>query len=91
MRKLSHLFNVSASSAKSIENCLQISSILHGNYSQLVLLVNPNEEGLFFVVEDTSSVGPVSVKANSLQVTISLLKEEMVVDKLFSLRLSHAV
>ena len=42
-------------SAESIENFNDTSSILHGNDSKLILFVNPDEESLGFIMEDTSS------------------------------------
>jgi hypothetical protein len=91
MRKFSNFFNVSASSAESIKNSFQISSILHGNNSQLIFFIDPHQESLVFVVEDTSTVGPVSVEPNSLEVSITLFEQEMILDELLSLGLSHVV
>ena len=91
MRKFSNFFNVSASSAKSIKNSFQISSILHGNNSQLIFFIDPHQESLVFVVEDTSTVRPVSVEPNSLEVSITLFEQEMILDELLSLGLSHVV
>jgi hypothetical protein len=47
---------------------------LHRDDTELVLFVDPDEESLLLVVEDTSAVGPVVVEANSLKETISLPK-----------------
>jgi len=59
-------------SAESIENLNDTSSILHGNDSQLILFVDPDEESLGFIMEDTSSGWPVSVKVASSQESVSL-------------------
>jgi hypothetical protein len=69
---------MSARSAKPIENCFEISTILHGDDSQLVLLVYPNKEGLVLIMEDTSSIGPIPVEADCLKVAIAFLKQEMI-------------
>jgi hypothetical protein len=42
-------------------------------------------------VEDTSAVGPVAVQANCLKESITFLEEEMIIDELFFLGLSHLV
>ena len=46
MSKVADSLNVIGSSAESLENGLDIGSILHGNDSQLIFLVNPDEESL---------------------------------------------
>jgi len=70
------------SSAESIENFNDTRSILHGDDSKLILFVDPDKERLGFVMEDTSSGWPVSVKVASSQESVSLFKEEMVINEL---------
>ena len=91
VREFSNLFDMSASSAESVKYCFQISTILHGNNSQLIFLINPYEESLVLIMEDTSSIWPISVQTNRLKESISFLKEEMIIDELLSLCLSHVV
>jgi len=45
---------------------------LHGDDSKLILLIDPHEEGLGIIMEDTSSVWPVSVEVASSKESISL-------------------
>jgi hypothetical protein len=66
------LFNVSASSAESFEDSVEVSSLLHGNNSELIFFVDPHQESLLVIVEDTSAMGPVSVQVASLQESVSL-------------------
>jgi len=47
---------------------------LHANDAELIFLINPYEEGLVFVVEDTTAGGPVAVKTNSFEETVTLSK-----------------
>jgi hypothetical protein len=61
VRKFGYLLNMSTGSAQSIKYYLEVSSILHGDDSQLVFFIYPNQESLFFVVEDTSSIWPISI------------------------------
>jgi hypothetical protein len=61
VRKFGYLLNMSTGSAQSIKYYLEVSSILHGDDSQLVFFINPNQESLFFVVEDTSAIWPISI------------------------------
>jgi hypothetical protein len=62
--ELNHLLDVFAGSAKSVKDCLDVSAWLHGNYSQLILFVDPDQESLVIVVENASAVRPVSIKAD---------------------------
>ena len=63
---------VSNSSAESVENWDDTGVLLHGNDSELILLVDPDQEGLVVVVEDSSAGWPVSVEVASSQESISL-------------------
>ena len=47
--------DVGGGSAESLEYSFDISTWLHGDDSQLILLINPDEESLIFIVENTSS------------------------------------
>ena len=57
----------------------------------MIFLVDPDEESLILVVEDTSTVGPVSIQTYSLEESVSLLEEEVIVNELLSLLLSQLV
>jgi hypothetical protein len=46
--------------AESGEDCLHVAVLLHGNDSEVIFFVDPNEEVLLIIVPDTSRVGPVS-------------------------------
>jgi hypothetical protein len=59
-------------SAESVEDLGDVSTLLHGDDSKLILFVDPDEESLSFVVEDTSSVWPLSVEVACLEESISL-------------------
>ena len=56
-------FDVGGGSAQSLEDSCDVSALLHGDDSQLILFVDPDEEGLGVVVEDTSARRPVSVES----------------------------
>ena len=72
MRKLANGFNVLGGSAESFENSSNVRSRLHGDDSQLILLINPNKESLGVIVENTSSRWPVSVETARFKESISL-------------------
>ena len=67
---------------KTFENGSDISTWLHGDNAELILFVDPDEESLGIVVEDTSASGPVAVQAASFEESISLLEKEVIVDEL---------
>jgi len=64
--------DVSGGTGKSLEDGTDVSTLLHRDDSELILLVNPDEESLVVVVEDTSVLGPVAVESAGLEETITL-------------------
>jgi hypothetical protein len=55
VRELADLFDLRSSSAESGEDFRDTGSLLHGDDSKLILLINPDEESLGIVVENTSA------------------------------------
>merc|ERR1712048_144754 len=80
---------MSGTPAESLENHGDVGIVLHGDDSQLILFIDPDEEGLILVVENTSSIWPVSVEVASSKESISLFEEEMIVDELLLDGLGH--
>ena len=72
MGELDDGLNVCSRAGKSVENSVDVSALLHRDDTKLILFVNPHKEGFFFVVEDTSAIGPVAVKASDFKETVSL-------------------
>jgi len=72
------------------EDLLHISSLLHGDDAELILLVDPDEEGLLCVVEDATTLRPVTLHAGNSQVPVSGDEEEVVVNQLLADLLVHA-
>jgi len=87
--KLGLLFDLSGSDGKSLEDLTDVRSLLHGDDSELILLVDPHEEGLVFVVEDTTGLRPLALEAAALKVLVTTLEEEVVGNKLLLLGVSH--
>ena len=81
--------NLSSGNSESAEYGTDISTLLHGNNSELIFFINPDEESLFFVMENTSASWPVSVETTGFQESISFLEKEVVGDQLSLLFLSH--
>jgi len=80
--ELGNLLDGVSGTGKSVENSVDVSTVLHGDDSELILLIDPDKEGLFVVVEDTSARRPVSVEVAGLKETVTLLKEEVIVNEL---------
>ena len=59
-------------SAESVEDFDNAGILLHGDDSELILLVDPDQESLGVVVEDTSARWPVSVEVASLKESVTL-------------------
>lgn len=89
MGKFGNLLNLSSCNRKSSENSTDISTLLHGDDSQLIFLINPNKEGLLGVVEDSTSFWPVAVEVTGLKESISLLEKEVIFNQLSSLSISQ--
>jgi hypothetical protein len=65
MSELGYSFDVVGSVGKSSEDFSDSRSLLHGDDSELVLFVDPDEESFGIIVENTSSRWPVSVESAS--------------------------
>merc|ERR1739848_987039 len=66
------------------EDTLDVSALLHGDDAGLVLLVDPQQEGLGVVVEDSTALGPVTLHTGNSEVPVSGHEEEVVVNQLLS-------
>ena len=56
---------------KTLENTLDITTLLHGDDTELILLIDPDQEGLGGIVEDTTALGPVTLHTGNLQVGVT--------------------
>jgi len=75
---------------KSSEDLANVASWLHGDNSELILFVNPDEESLVVIVEDTSAFWPFSVESTGFKESVSLFEEEVVVNELLLVSLRHS-
>jgi hypothetical protein len=75
--ELGVLLDVGAGSAQSVEDGVEVGTLLHRDDTQLVLFIDPHEEGLVVVVENTSALRPVSVQPTCLQEPITLPTKEV--------------
>ena len=64
--------NLVSGTAETLEDGTDVGTLLHGDNTELILLVNPDEEGLGVIVEDTSALGPVAVETAGIKETIAL-------------------
>merc|ERR1719356_1238490 len=69
---------------KAGEDSLDVAALLHGDDTGLVLLIDPEKEGLGVVVEDSTTLGPVTLHTSDSQVTVSGNEEEVVIDQLLT-------
>jgi len=77
-------------SGQPLEDSLDVTALLHGDDSELILLVDPDQEGLGLVVENATALGPVALHTGHLQVGVTGHEEEMVIDQLLADLLVHA-
>jgi len=73
-----------------LEDTLDVTALLHGDDPGLILLIDPDQEGLGLVVEDATALGPVALHTGNLQVGVTRHEEEVVVDQLLADLLVHA-
>lgn len=57
----SHTLDVGSGLGETSENSTDVGTWLHRDNAKLVLFIDPDEEGLLVVVEDTSTFRPVAV------------------------------
>jgi len=78
-----NLLNLANSTTKSVEDLLDVCTTLHGDDSQLIFFVNPHEECLVIVVEDTSVIWPVTIQIACFEETVAFSKTQQKI-KFFS-------
>jgi len=74
---------------KTLKDTLDITALLHGNDTELILLVDPDKESFVLVVENTTALGPVTLHTSDLQVGVTRHEEEVVVNELLADGLIH--
>mgnify|MGYP000323950432 FL=1 len=87
--ELGFLFNLGRGDGKSLEDFEDVGSSLHGDDSELIFFVDPHKESLVVVVEDSSSLWPVSLETAGFEVLVSSLEKEVIGDELFLLIGGH--
>merc|ERR1712012_1513450 len=75
---------------KPLKDLLHIASLLHGDDAELVLFVHPDQESLVLVVEDTTTLGPVTLHTGNGKVPVARDEEEVVVNELLTDLLIHS-
>jgi len=80
----------SDTAGKTLKDSLDITTLLHGDDTELILLIDPQKEGLGGIVEDSTALGPVTLHTGNGEVGISGNEEEMIINKLLTNFLIHA-
>merc|ERR1740128_1401697 len=75
--------------SQSFKDTLDITTILHRNDSELVFLIDPDKEGFLVIVENATTLRPISLHASNLQVSVTRHKEEMIINKLLTYLFIH--
>jgi len=70
--ELCDFLDLTGSPRQALEDASNVGSLLHRNDSQLIFLIDPDQESLVVVVEDAATVGPITVKATRLQEPVAL-------------------
>jgi len=75
---------------KPVEDSTDITASLHRDDPQLILLIDPGQECLILVVEDSATFGPVPLHSSNNQVSVPRHEKEMIIHKLLPDFLAHA-
>jgi len=82
--------NSSNATGQALKDTLDITTLLHGDDPHLILLIDPEKEGLGLIVEDATALGPVTLHTSNLEVAVTRHEEEVVIDQLLADSLVHA-
>jgi len=74
MSELADGLNVGGGAGETLENGVDIGTLLHGDDTELIFFIDPDEESLGVIVEDTTALGPVTVETAGFEETISFPK-----------------
>ena len=83
------LFNLVSSNCKSREDLTDVGAWLHRDDTELILLVDPNQERFVVVVENSTCFRPLAFEETTLEILVATFKEEVVFDKLISVGIAH--
>jgi len=87
---LHETLDLGEATAEAAEDGAHVSSLLHGDDTDVILLVDPDQEVLAIVVPDTTSIGPVTGTSRGGKESSSwLLKQEVILDQSFHVLVVH--
>ncbi len=72
--KLGLLLNFGGSDGESLEDLADVGAVLHGDDTELVLLIDPDEESLGVIVEDTTGLRPLTLQSAGFEILVASLK-----------------
>lgn len=90
MGEFGDTLNVLSSTAEALKHSSDVSTRLHRNNAELILLIDPDKESLGIIVEDSSARWPVSVQSTGFKEPVSFLEKEVVSDELLLVSFAHS-
>jgi hypothetical protein len=72
--ELGLLLDLGGGGRESLEDLADVGAILHGDDTELVLLIDPDEESLGVVVEDATGLGPLTLQSAGFEILVATLK-----------------
>jgi len=76
-------------SDKASKDTLDVTTLLHGDDPHLILLIDPEQESLLLVVEDATSLRPITLHTSNSKVPVSRHEEEVIIHQLLANLLIH--
>ena len=68
---------------------MYFSTFFHWDDSELIFLIDPDEETFGFIMEDTSTLRPISLHTSRNQILITRYKQEMIINQLLAISFFH--
>ena len=87
--ELANGFNVSGCATKSVEYFGDACAWLHGDDTQLIFFIYPNQDSLRLIMENTSARWPISIEVACCEESVTLLEQEVIVDEFLLSGLVH--
>ena len=87
--KLGLLLDEGRGVGKSLEDLTDVGALLHGDDTELVLFIDPDEERLVVVVEDTTSLGPFTLETTALKIFVATFKKEVISNQRITIFIVH--
>ena len=82
MSKASNLFDLGGSDRESLEHSSDVSTRLHGDNTELVFFIDPDNESFVIIVENAATFWPLFDATSCIKVLIVSFEQKVIFDQL---------